>query len=136
MVQNYRFNLHYQIRNILAPGAADPHGVWNDCKLDMKQCSSSQLHLVQGFRLQFLHALGEIGSSSSRGLFISSCYSHCQSEMQETWFRFDSPILGNKTIAEAVGEWFYMRSSFQKIDCPFPCNTSCKKNSFEANLGA
>ncbi|KAL0909149.1 hypothetical protein M5K25_019993 [Dendrobium thyrsiflorum] len=37
----------WQIRNILAPGAADPHGTWHDCKLDIKQCSSSQLHMMQ-----------------------------------------------------------------------------------------
>lgn len=126
----------WQIRNVLVPGVADPHELWHDCKFDIKQCSSSQMHLMQGFRKQFLRTLAETGYSSSTGLFINSCYSHCQSELQETWFRFDSPILGNKTIAEAVGDWFYSRSPFRRIDCPYPCNTSCLNNIFEIHSGA
>ncbi|KAK8959390.1 hypothetical protein KSP40_PGU016143 [Platanthera guangdongensis] len=126
----------WQIRNILVPGVADPHELWHDCKLDIKQCSSSQIHIMQGFRGQFLRTLTESGNSSSTGLFINSCYSHCQSEMQETWFRYDSPILGNKTIAEAVGDCFYSRSSFREIDCPYPCNPSCLNNIFEIHSGA
>ena len=37
-----------QIKNILAPGVADPHGTWHYCKLDIKDCSSSQLEAMQG----------------------------------------------------------------------------------------
>jgi hypothetical protein len=37
-----------QIKNILAPGVADPHGHWHSCKLDINNCSSNQLDLMQG----------------------------------------------------------------------------------------
>ncbi|PNX99648.1 protein notum, partial [Trifolium pratense] len=37
-----------QIKNILAPGVADPHGHWLSCKLDINNCSSNQLDLMQG----------------------------------------------------------------------------------------
>ncbi|CAJ2679039.1 unnamed protein product [Trifolium pratense] len=46
-----------QIKNILAPGVADPHGHWHSCKLAINNCSSNQLDLIQGFRTQFLRTL-------------------------------------------------------------------------------
>lgn len=123
------------------------------------------------FRVQFLSALNGVGSSLSRGLFIDSCYAHCQTEMQETWLRADSPMLSKtvskhqlsvnridrkllletwmsfplffkvptlflnpkmQPIAKAVGDWFFDRSPFQKIDCPYPCNPTCHNRIFEA----
>uniref|UniRef100_A0A0D9VJX7 Pectin acetylesterase n=1 Tax=Leersia perrieri TaxID=77586 RepID=A0A0D9VJX7_9ORYZ len=99
----------WQVRNILVPGFADPHG----------------------FRDDFLKALEEQGTSSTRGLFINSCFVHCQSEMQEIWFASGSPMLGNKTIADAVGDWFYDRSSFQKIGCPYPCDSTCHNRIYQ-----
>ncbi|KAK9277066.1 hypothetical protein L1049_006605 [Liquidambar formosana] len=121
----------WQIKNILAPGVADPHGLWHNCKLDIKNCEPSQLKTIQDFRLEFLSALAGLGPSSSRGMFIDSCYAHCQSETQETWLRDDSPVLSTITIAKAVGDWFYNRSPFQKIDCPYPCNPTCHNRIFD-----
>ncbi|XP_073131930.1 pectin acetylesterase 8-like isoform X2 [Henckelia pumila] len=122
----------WQIKNILAPGVADPHGIWHDCKLDILKCSGSQLEIMQGFRAEFLYALSEIGSSTSRGYFINSCYAHCQTEMQETWLSAGSPVLNDKTIAEAMGDWFYDRRPFQKIDCPYPCDKTCHNRVFDS----
>ncbi|KAK2636689.1 hypothetical protein Ddye_031481 [Dipteronia dyeriana] len=121
----------WQINNSLVPGVADPHGTWDSCKLDIYNCSTSQLQIMQSFRLQFLNAVSGLGSSTSRGLFVNSCYSHCQTGMQETWLGADSPMLGNSTIAKAVGDWYYDRSAFQKIDCPYPCNPTCHNNIFK-----
>jgi hypothetical protein len=28
-------------------------------------------------------------------------------------------------IGKAVGDWFYDRSAFEKIDCAYPCNPTC-----------
>ncbi|KAK6116929.1 hypothetical protein DH2020_049304 [Rehmannia glutinosa] len=121
----------WQIKNILAPGVADPHGHWHNCKTDIEKCSTTQLQTMQGFRSQFINALSGLGSSASRGYFINSCYAHCQTETQETWLRSDSPVLNNKTIAKAVGDWFYDRSPFQKIDCPYPCDKTCHNRLFD-----
>jgi hypothetical protein len=121
----------WQIKNILAPGVADPHGTWHNCKLDIENCSPTQLETMHSFRSNFLNALSGVGSSTSRGMFINSCYAHCQTEMQETWLRNDSPLLGNKTIAKAVGDWFYDRSPFEKIDCAYPCDKTCHNRIFE-----
>ncbi|XP_051151509.1 pectin acetylesterase 8-like isoform X2 [Andrographis paniculata] len=121
----------WQIKNVLAPTRSDPTGVWNYCKNDIHKCSANQLQIMQGFRLEFIRALTGLGPSTSRGYFINSCYAHCQTEMQETWFAIDSPKLNNKTIAVAVGDWFYDRSSFQRGDCPYPCDKTCHNRVFE-----
>ncbi|KAL2517371.1 Pectin acetylesterase 8 [Abeliophyllum distichum] len=121
----------WQINNILVPGVADPHGTWHNCKIDLKNCSPSQLQTIQGFRIEFINALTGLGALKSRGYFINSCHAHCQTEMQETWLRSDSPVLNNKTIAKAVGDWFYDRDPFQNIDCPYPCDKTCYNRNFD-----
>ncbi|EEC73846.1 hypothetical protein OsI_08601 [Oryza sativa Indica Group] len=119
------------VRNILVPGFADPHGKWHSCKHDIDQCPASQLQILQGFRDDFLKALKEQGTPSTRGLFINSCFVHCQSETQETWFASGSPMLETKTIADAVGDRFYERNPFQKIDCPYPCDSTCHNRIYD-----
>jgi hypothetical protein len=115
----------WQIKNILVPTIVDPHGTWHNCRRNIKKCSDDQIQTMQGFRLDFLKALENTGNSSSKGLFIDSCYDHCQTELQETWLFDDSPLLAKTTIAKAVGDWYYDRRPFQKIDCPYPCNPTC-----------
>lgn len=36
--------------------------------------------------------------SGRGGLFINSCFAHCQSESQETWLAVDSPKVNNKVF--------------------------------------
>ncbi|GAA0139216.1 hypothetical protein LIER_35047 [Lithospermum erythrorhizon] len=125
----------WQIKNILAPGVADHHGTWHNCKTDITKCSAEQLKVMQGYRMEFLNALNRLGGSpTSRGYFVNSCYAHCQTETQETWMRSDSPLLSGKTIAKAVGDWFYDRTSFQKIDCPYPCDKTCHNRVFDGQV--
>ncbi|OIT19419.1 pectin acetylesterase 8, partial [Nicotiana attenuata] len=69
--------------------------------------------------LTFLEALNELGPSTSRGYFISSCHSHHGIEIQSYWSYNNSPTLASKTIAEAVGDWFFGMSGFQGVYCPF-----------------
>ncbi|XP_027918312.1 pectin acetylesterase 8-like [Vigna unguiculata] len=116
----------WQIRNILAPGAADPSDSWHSCKLDLSKCSHDQLSIVQGFKKEFEKAVSVVGDSPSRGMFIDSCFDHCQTESQETWFKSDSPHLANTSIAKAVGDWFYGRGPFNEVDCNYPCNPTCQ----------
>uniref|UniRef100_A0A2P2IIC1 Pectin acetylesterase n=1 Tax=Rhizophora mucronata TaxID=61149 RepID=A0A2P2IIC1_RHIMU len=116
----------WQIKNILAPSAVDSKKAWKSCKLDLKKCSASQLQTVQDYRMQFLSAINTgIGNSTSKGLFIDSCYAHCQSGSQATWLSDKSTEVDNTKMGKAVGDWFYDRSAFEKIDCPYPCNPTC-----------
>ncbi|XP_051119505.1 pectin acetylesterase 8-like [Andrographis paniculata] len=115
----------WQVRNILAPGDVDPRGTWQACRDDITKCSPAQLQTLQGYRREFINALNGLGRSMSRGYFINSCYTHCQSVFQDTWFSGNSSSLDGKTIAKAAADWFYDTSPFQKIDCPYPCDKTC-----------
>ncbi|KAF2324105.1 hypothetical protein GH714_006674 [Hevea brasiliensis] len=46
-------------------------------------------------------------------------------ERQDTWFADNSPVLRNKAIAIAVGDWYFDRSGVKAIDCPYPCDKTC-----------
>lgn len=43
-----------------------------------------------------LHALKPFSKSNRNGMFINSCYAHCQSQFQLTWYADNSTIIGNK----------------------------------------
>ncbi|CAN4076448.1 unnamed protein product [Withania somnifera] len=116
---------HWQVRNILVTPGTDPKGVWKSCRANINNCTPDQLKVLQDFRLDFLKALEGLGPSSTRGYYINSCFSHCQTLEQAYWFGPNSPRLFNKTIAEAVGDWFWDRDQFQQIDYPYPCDKTC-----------
>ncbi|KAG8476304.1 hypothetical protein CXB51_033099 [Gossypium anomalum] len=116
----------FQFHHSLVPPSADLHGHWNRCKLDPAACSAYQISVLQGLRRDMLVALYQFYKNSRRdGMFINSCFAHCQSESQDTWFAVDSPRIHNKTIAEAVGDWYFSRKITKEIDCPYPCDKTC-----------
>lgn len=43
-----------------------------------------------------LNAIRGFSMSRQNGLFINSCFAHCQTERQDTWFSDNSPLIGNK----------------------------------------
>ncbi|KAL7147462.1 hypothetical protein ABFS83_06G109000 [Erythranthe nasuta] len=116
----------YQFHHILVPPSADPHGHWYHCKLNPAACNAVQINTLQGFRRYMLETLQNFLVNSTRGgMYINSCFAHCQSESQDTWFAPDSPRVHNKTISEAVGDWYFGRKVSKEIDCAYPCNNSC-----------
>ncbi|XP_038715245.1 pectin acetylesterase 12-like [Tripterygium wilfordii] len=115
----------WQIQSSIAPPSADPHGFWHDCRLNHAKCTSSQIQYLQGFRNQMLNAIKGFSMSRQNGLFINSCFAHCQTERQDTWFADDSPVIGNKAVAIAVGDWYFDRAGVKAVDCAYPCDKSC-----------
>ncbi|CAI9762421.1 unnamed protein product [Fraxinus pennsylvanica] len=116
----------FQFHHALVPPAADPHGHWYHCKLNPVACNAVQIYTLQGFRKYMLETLRFFLISSRRGgMFINSCFAHCQSELQDTWFAPDSPRVNNKTIAQAVGDWYFGRNIGKDIDCAYPCDSTC-----------
>lgn len=115
----------WQLQASLAPKSADPSGKWHGCTLNHAECSSSQIQFLQGFRNHMLNSLKRFSVYSQTGLFINSCFAHCQSERQDTWFADDSPVIGTKGIALAVGDWYFERSRVKDIDCAYPCDKTC-----------
>lgn len=115
----------WQVQASLAPPTADPYGYWSDCKSDHARCNSSQIQFFQDFRIQMLDAVKVFSKSNENGLFINSCFAHCQSERQDTWYADDSPRIENKGIAKSVGDWYFDRVALKAIDCPYPCDNTC-----------
>ncbi|KAM5560862.1 pectin acetylesterase 10-like [Rosa sericea] len=106
----------FQFQFSLVPASADPNGLWNSCKLNVTNCSPTQLHILQGFRSQMLQALKPFSKSNQNGMFIDSCYAHCQSQFQLTWYAANSTIIGNKTISQSVGDWYFDRAEVKVVD--------------------
>ncbi|TYJ01147.1 hypothetical protein E1A91_A13G134300v1 [Gossypium mustelinum] len=115
----------WQIQSSIAPPSADPHGYWHECRLNHAKCSASQMRFLQGFRIEMLNVIKGFSQSRENGLFINSCFAHCQTERQNTWFAANSPEIRNKAIAIAVGDWYFDRAGVKVIDCPYPCDKSC-----------
>ncbi|KAK3220699.1 hypothetical protein Dsin_014669 [Dipteronia sinensis] len=116
----------FQFHHGLVPPSADLLGHWNHCRFNPAACNAYQIDALQGFRNDMLAALLKfLTYSRLDGMFVNSCFAHCQSESQDTWFADDSPRILDKTIAEAVGDWYYSRRVTKEIDCPYPCDSSC-----------
>ncbi|XP_022543372.2 pectin acetylesterase 9 isoform X1 [Brassica napus] len=117
----------FQFHHGLVPPSADLTGRWNRCKLNVTACNPHQLDALQGFRTDMLEALMNFFRNSTRGgMFINSCFDHCQSALQETWLSPTSPRIHNKTISKTVGDWYFGRGEdVKQIDCPYPCDKTC-----------
>ncbi|KAM7507365.1 hypothetical protein LguiA_017818 [Lonicera macranthoides] len=60
---------------------------WLKCPNNTKYCSSSQIRRLEGLQSEFVNTiLTRLGNHpSSRGWFIDSCYTHCQSLFGPSW---------------------------------------------------
>ncbi|XP_076906193.1 pectin acetylesterase 8-like [Bidens hawaiensis] len=118
----------YQVQNILAPEEADKHDLWSACKLNTTSCTGTQLLRLYDFRVDFLRALrsgmGKF-NSTMRGMFINSCYSHCQTGTQSNYLGAPASKLDNKAIAEVLSDWFYERNTTQLIDHQYILPRQC-----------
>ncbi|GFP80402.1 protein notum homolog [Phtheirospermum japonicum] len=103
----------WQVLESLAPPSADTGGTWGLC-----------------FRNQMLSAVKGLEASRQSGLFINSCFAHCQSERQDTWLAKNCPVIGKKDIATSVGDWYFDRANTKAIDCPYPCDETCHNTIF------
>ncbi|KAG8390824.1 hypothetical protein BUALT_Bualt01G0123700 [Buddleja alternifolia] len=117
----------FQITYKLKPHPAD-EPQWQNCIQNIGVCSPGQLQIIRDFRTAFLETLQDIGNCSSRGMFINSCYIHDFLWSTARWNGNGSPRLGNKTIAQAIGDWYFERSFVQEIDTkndyPLNCTDS------------
>lgn len=120
----------WQIRNILVPEGSDPSGHWKSCKLNIHNCNANLIDILNRFRSSLLKALNEFQQRKQIGMFVNSCFIHCQTWRGETWYSPNSPKIQNKTIAESVADWFFDREVINLIDCPYPCNPTCRNLDF------
>lgn len=59
-----------------------------------------------GFRTHILNQIKGFASSRQTGIFLNSCFAHCQSERQDTWFANDSPKIRNKVRTKTIPSRF------------------------------
>ena len=62
------------------------------------QANIQIVNLFAGLRSAMLTSLKQIEGKPEAGMFINSCFAHCQSELQDTWFAPDSPMIHDKVI--------------------------------------
>ncbi|KAM7525581.1 hypothetical protein LguiA_015483 [Lonicera macranthoides] len=124
----------WQIAINLASNKADTEQLWTHCKYNITDCSQSQIQTLKDFRQDFLRQLkAGVGNNPSRGMFINTCRTHCQTEFQFKWLGDKLSKLNNKAVAEVVGDWFYDRSTFQQIDYEHDIPHECVMNPQEPN---
>ncbi|KAG5377851.1 hypothetical protein IGI04_025693 [Brassica rapa subsp. trilocularis] len=122
------------IREGLTPKSADPNGSWSDCRLNIEKCNASQIKFLQGFRTQMVNLISSFTKPRKNGVFINSCFTHCQTENQDTWYSKNSPAVKNKVgniiylflVKVAVGDWYFERRGAKLIDCAYPCDKTCR----------
>ncbi|XP_055822179.1 pectin acetylesterase 11-like [Solanum dulcamara] len=115
----------WQINNTLVSPYLDPQHAWKGCIKNISSCTSSQRTMIQAFGVEFLKIFEGLPPCSTRGYFLTSCYSHGDILSTSYWFNTTSPRLLSKTIAEAVGDWYFERAGFQHIDL-YPYVRKCK----------
>jgi O-palmitoleoyl-L-serine hydrolase len=63
-------------------------------------------------RNSMLTALEHFEVEPKAGMFINSCFAHCQSELQDTWFAPTSPMIHNKVfVIFTTASYTYMSLS-------------------------
>ncbi|XP_019252966.1 PREDICTED: pectin acetylesterase 8-like isoform X3 [Nicotiana attenuata] len=103
----------------------DPQHIWKHCKSHISNCTFIQRMIIQGYGVEFLKAFLGLTPSFTRGYFITSCYSHGEIVWTSYWFSPTSPRVLNKTIAEAVADWYFDRAGFHQYIHPYPCARDC-----------
>ncbi|KAM7507253.1 hypothetical protein LguiA_017706 [Lonicera macranthoides] len=70
---------------------------WVGCQFEVSNCSEHQKQTLQGFRVQVLSAvLSGLTNRSSRGFFLNTCHTHCQSLHNDEWIGKRGSKLHNK----------------------------------------
>ncbi|KAM3336613.1 hypothetical protein ACQJBY_030558 [Aegilops geniculata] len=115
-----------QIQNVIVPASSAPDKSWLSCKDNIRNCNSTQIDVLDGLRTTMADALKVVKDKEDWGFFIDSCFTHCQTVLDISWNSHNSPRLGNKTVAEAVGDWHRGRTQgVKEVDCKYPCNPTC-----------
>ncbi|CAI5480654.1 unnamed protein product [Closterium sp. Yama58-4] len=115
---------------------------WHACHMSLQGCDKEKLDKIHAYRDEMVAQVSPLlssnhsaalvrrrlaGASSGtavNGAYLISCRAHCMA-MTPMWHGSTAPRIHNKTMAEAVGDWFFDRQSVALIDCKHPCNPTC-----------
>ncbi|KAM7513421.1 hypothetical protein LguiB_012296 [Lonicera macranthoides] len=91
------------ISNILAAGQVGQNGSWVKCQFDIG-CTAQQIKSLIDFRKKIVReVLNKLDNLWTRGAFINTCHTHCQSLFQPKWSGYPDSKL-HKKKATSVGE--------------------------------
>ncbi|KAL6556494.1 hypothetical protein OROGR_005782 [Orobanche gracilis] len=119
------------IKEMLTPYIGGGKPEWNYCvNQSLTFCNSTQIEIMQEFQKTFIHTLQNLKYSPSRGMFVHTCYLHTHIYKKEdsSCSSVMNNILENKTVAEAIGDWYFDRSWFQHIDINNNMPRNCTSN--------
>lgn len=103
----------------------------NSCTNNLTTCNSTELGIMKDFRKTFIKTLvRRVRNASSRGMFVHSCYLHDHVRVSDEW---KCLALANRTMRQAVADWYFDRSSFREIDIKNNSPRNCT-NSFCSQL--
>ncbi|CAO2161787.1 unnamed protein product [Urochloa humidicola] len=119
----------WQVQNVVVTDRSSPDESWRHCRADIRSCNSSQIQVLNEFRKGMVDGLKAAEDNMNCSWFIDSCFTHCQAWFDNSqWNSPVAPRLGNKTLVEAVGDWYFGRSQSQvvrEIGCEYPCYPTC-----------
>ncbi|XP_060205303.1 pectin acetylesterase 8-like isoform X3 [Lycium barbarum] len=113
------------INSTLVPAYLDPQRAWDHCKAQISNCTLSQRIIIQAFGVEFLKTFMGVTPCYTRGYFITSCHTHGRIMWTNYWFNTISLTILDKTIAEAVGDWYFDRVGFHQHLDPYPFAKDC-----------
>ncbi|KAG6402611.1 hypothetical protein SASPL_134810 [Salvia splendens] len=67
---------------------------WENCSKSLEQCNATEIGIIKDFGPIFKKTLMKLGNSSSRGVFLDSCYLHFHFYSTYNWI--STPVLHNK----------------------------------------
>lgn len=119
----------WQVRFVVAPDSSSPDESWRGCRDDVRRCNSSQIQVLNAFRKTMVDDLVEAADGTNSSWFIDSCFTHCQTIFDTSgWNSAAAPRIGNKTLTEVIGDWYFGRSPspvVRQVGCEYPCNPTC-----------
>ncbi|KAG6402615.1 hypothetical protein SASPL_134817 [Salvia splendens] len=71
---------------------------WENCSKSLEQCNATEIGIIKDFGPIFKKTLMKLGNSSSRGVFLDSCYLHLQFYSTYNWI--SAPVLHNKPLLQ------------------------------------
>ncbi|KAH6830232.1 hypothetical protein C2S53_000201 [Perilla frutescens var. hirtella] len=107
-----------QIESSLVP-AVGGQAAWIQCLRNLTLCNSTELEIMRGFRALFIEKLVKLDPNPSRGMFVHSFFRHGHLLLRGGWTCssvYGNNILANKTIGQAVSDWYFDGNPFQMID--------------------
>ncbi|XP_022110445.1 pectin acetylesterase 11-like [Acanthaster planci] len=100
-----------------------------------EECDEA-LGVLQQHRQLFLQRTDQVNRYLKDGMFLTSCYAHCQAVSDLPWMTY---AVAGRTVRKAFADWYFERKTpaeARDVDCTsYNCNPTCS-NTWELNRSA